>query len=95
MYFEPHYRDTLWDRFHWIDDPRHNPRLHRNWSCKIDLCCDDLNKLQLLGEGQNAQLHSTVRLDTQYYNTGVITEITVSYDSGQDIGKYIELKGIV
>lgn len=30
MYFEPNYYDTLWDWFHYLDDPGRNPKLHLN-----------------------------------------------------------------
>jgi len=42
MYFEPHYYGTLWDLFHWIDDPYKNPKLNKTWKLKIPLCCEDV-----------------------------------------------------
>ena len=97
MYFEPHFLNTLWDRFHWIDDPVKYPRLNKRWSVKIPLCCEDLEKLQLVNGVNNQLLLSTVILDTAYYNVGIITEIRVSYEVGDDkeTGQFIELIGIV
>jgi hypothetical protein len=101
MYFNPYYKDTLWDWFHWIDDPYKYPLLHKNWSLKIPLCGEDLNKLALLGDGGGVKLLQSVILDAQFYNLGVITDINVSYDTtneGSEVpgtGQYIELKGIV
>lgn len=93
MYFEPGYENTMWDLFHWIDDPRRNPGINMNWSVKIDLCCEDLKKIKCLGDASEIVLFEKVKLPTQYYNDGKITEITVSYDGSETIGKYIELKG--
>lgn len=95
MYFEPGYLNTLWDWFHWIDDPRANPRLNMNWHCKIDLCCADLNILKVLGDATDIRLGYRAMLPTNYYQDGIIMEITVSYDSSDRVGKYIELKGTV
>lgn len=100
MYFEPHYKGTLWDWFHWIDDPYKNPRLLKQWKLKISLCCEDIIKLNLTGNVNGQKLLASVLLDTTFYNKGVITSIKVGYDTGnesnnQGVGQYIELKGIV
>ncbi len=99
MYFNPYYKDTLWDWFHWIDDPRKNPRLHKNFRLKIPLCKDDQVKLGLFGDGYAAQLLAAITLDNPYYNLGVITEINIGYDTTQSdvpgTGQYIEIKGFV
>lgn len=100
MYFEPYYKDSLWDWFHWIDDPYKNPRLHKNWSLKIPMCCEDMNKLRLFGDGTDVRLLDTVTLDTDYYNSGVITDVEVGYDVGASgvnygTGQYLQLKGFV
>lgn len=95
MYFEPHYQDTLWDWFHWIDDPRKNPRLHQNWSVKIALCCEDLDKLKVLGDAHAISLLEKIKLPTPYYQDGIIKEISVAYDPEAKEGRYIEIKGIV
>ena len=95
MYFEPGYLDTLWDWFHWIDDPMAYPTLNMNWHCKIELCCEDLARLKVMGDAADVQLGHIALLPTKYYQEGVIKEITVSYDSSDKIGKFIELKGSV
>jgi hypothetical protein len=40
-------------------------------------------------------LGEKVLLPVKYYNEGTIKEITVNYDSEDDYGKYIEIKGEV
>lgn len=97
MYFEQHYLGTLWDIFHWIDDPIRNPKLHLNWNFKIALCCPDLTLLQIWGDSSSTQLLQHVLLDNGPINDGQITEINVCYDSGDNLGpgKYIEIVGIV
>jgi len=93
MYFEPHYKGTLWDWFHFIDDPRRNPQMNMSWNLKIELCCDDLKKLKVLGDASGIELLTKVKLPFQYYPEGLITEIEVSYDSSDEKGKYIMLRG--
>ncbi len=95
MYFEPYYADTMWDYFHWIDDPRLNPAMHQNWNVKIGLCCDDLKKLKVFDDARNIVLGEKVKLPSTYYTDGVITEIEVSYDPTDNLGQYIQLKGTV
>ena len=93
MYFDPHYLGTMWDWFHFIDDPRFNPQMNMSWNLKIELCCDDLKKLKVLGDATDIELLSKVKLPFHYYPEGIITEIGVSYDSSDRLGKYISLKG--
>lgn len=102
MYFEPGYYDTLWDWFHWIDDPRLKPVLNQNWTAKIDLCCDDLQanangkrRLGVFDDASAIALGERVKLPFQFYPDGVITEIEVSYDPTDNLGQYIQLKGTV
>lgn len=93
MYFEPFYYDTLWDWFHWIDDPLRNPVMNFNWRVKIKLCCDDLHTCQVLNDASGIVLGNKVKLPFQYYKDGKIREITVSYDTKDTYGQYIELSG--
>lgn len=91
MYFAPQFKGGLWDRFHWIDDPRIRPQMNWNWNLKIPLCCEDVQKLKLDGDGLGVQLANKVLLTAPF--PGRITEITASFDSSNEVGKYIELKG--
>lgn len=93
MYMEPGYYDTMWDLFHWIDDPRLNPVLNQDWNVKLEMCCDDLKKLKVFNDAGSIALGEKVKLPDKFYTDGRITEITVSYDPGDDMGQYIELKG--
>lgn len=94
MYFEPGFYDTMWDWFHWIDDPRYNPKLHQTWEAKIGLCCDDLKLLGVFG-GQNIALNEKVKLPLTYFQDGQITEIEVNYSTEPPLGQHIILKGTV
>lgn len=89
MYFEAGYLGTLWDRFHWIDDPNRNPKHHLTWSCKLELCCDQLNTLDVFRKGLTG---STVKLPLAFYPNGVIKEITVDYETSE-LGQHISLRG--
>lgn len=110
MYFEPYYKDTLWDWYHWIDDPRVAPRAGKNWSAKIELCCEDLKRLRLVKdeaylddgtiplakrEADDPAVGDTVKLPLKHYPNGIISEIEVVYDHTEKYGKHIQLKGTV
>lgn len=98
MYFEQHYEGTLWYYYHWIDDPIRNPILHLNWKLKIQLCCPDLDLLNVWGDSSSVALLKHILLDNNgALNHGQITEIDVCYDSGDNLGtgKYIGISGFV
>lgn len=94
MYFEPGYYDTMWDWFHWIDDPRYNPRMHQRWTAKMELCCDILEDLGVF-TGKDIALSKKVKLPLQYYPDGRITEIEVNYSTEPPLGQHVILKGTV
>lgn len=91
MYFAPQFKGGLWDRFHFIDDPRRKPQMNYNWTATIPACCEDIKRLQLNGDGMGVQLNTKVLLPTPF--PGRTTGITLSLDSSNEIGKFIELKG--
>lgn len=94
MYFEPGFKDTLWDWFFWIDDPYANPVLHQHVTARLELCCDTLKRIMPFNDGDNIILGQKIALDNgKYYNEAVITEVTISYDTADVDGQYIELKG--
>lgn len=95
MYFEPYYKETLWDKFHWIDDPETNPYLGYRWRVKIKLCCEDLVRIGVFGDNSAIVLNEKVKLPFGYFNEGVITEININYDPSDEMGRYIELIGKV
>lgn len=100
MYFEPHFKGTLWDWFHWIDDPMRYPRLNKDFEIKIPLCCEDVDKLKLVNTRNGMRLLYPVLLDTPFYNIGLITSIKAVYktdmgDAESNIGQHIVIKGIV
>lgn len=89
MYFEAGYKGTLWDRFHWIDDPKRNPRTNLTWTAKLELCCETLQLLDVFNDGTTGE---TVKLPIKYYPMGNLTEITVDYETS-DLGQHILLRG--
>jgi hypothetical protein len=93
MYFEPGYEDTLWDWFHWIDDPLRNPKMNMKFTARLELCPSTLKQLKVFGDGLNVALGHKVKLPGKYYTDGRIKEIEVSYDTENDIGQYIQVKG--
>lgn len=103
MYFAPGYMDSLWDWFHWIDDPKKTPVMNMTWKAKIELCCDELKekdsegnyRLNVLKEASEIVLGEKVKLPLKYYQDGRISEIEVSYDPTENIGQHIVLKGTV
>lgn len=93
MYYNPEYTRTLWDLFHYIDDPRLKPKLNCNFTVKICLTCEDVTKLKLVGDGSRIEIGSKVLLDVPYYSQGKIEEIEVNIDPTDNIGSHITLKG--
>lgn len=92
MYFAPQFVGGMWDLWHWIDDPRYKPMIDRSWSLKIEACCEDIERLKLNGDGMGAKLSTKVLL-TEPLFPGKILNINLSFDSSNELGKYIELKG--
>lgn len=93
MYFEPGYEDSMWDWFHWIDDPLRNPTMQQSWRVKMELCCDDIKKLGVGDDAGGIALGAKVKLPAQFYQDGKIKEITLNYKPSNPEGPFIELKG--
>ena len=93
MYFEPQFRGNMWDRFHWIDDPRQRGLPIRSFNLKLQLCCELLKRLQVFGDGSAIVLGEKIALPNG--RDGVITEISVSYDPTDTYGQWVEIKGNV
>lgn len=93
MYFEPYYLDTLWDYFHWLDDPRRNPKMNINWHVRIPMCCADMVKLGVLSSSATTALLQRVKLPNNYYMDGVLKQIELIYDVSDEFGLSIELSG--
>lgn len=94
MYFEPFYVNTLWDWFHWIDDPEFNPTLHQKFTAHLELCKDTLLRIEPFGNGSNIVLGQRVKLPAKFQDA-YITEITVDYNTDEEKGQNIEIKGKV
>ncbi len=95
MYFEPWYLDTLWDWFHWIDDPRRNPKLNKDWRVKIRYCCEDAGRLGIKDDAAAIKLLQKIKLPLGYHQEGRLKEIELSFDPSDEYGQYIELRGDV
>lgn len=95
MYFEPFYYDTLWDRFHWIDDPRLNPQINMNWEVEIEMCCEDMERIKADNGAQDIVLGNKVLLDLVYYSDGIIKEIAYNFQTDSTYGQSITLSGTV
>lgn len=89
MYFEGGYKETLWDYWHWIDDPKRNPKQLYTWTGKMELCCDTLQQVQAFSGGILGQ---KAKLPFAFYPDAVIKEIEVNYEASE-AGQYILLKG--
>lgn len=95
MYFAPMYQGSMWDWFHWIDDPRNNPKQHKKFTIKMKLCCDTLDDVNPYNDASSIILGQKVKLPGNAPNEGRINEIEVSYSIGDNEEPYILLKGTV
>lgn len=95
MYFAPEYQGSMWDWFHWIDDPRGNPRQHKNFTVKMSLCCDTLDTVNPYNDAANIILGQKIKLPGPTPNEGRITEVEVSYNVSDNEEPYLVLKGFV
>lgn len=93
MMFKAFFKDNLYDWFHWIDDVKINPNESMTWTGRIPLCCEDLKRLKVFGDGAGVVLGNKVGLLDQYFKEGIITQIDISYKTDDPDGQYIELKG--
>lgn len=90
MYFAQGFEDGMWDWFHWIDDPRFNPRLNKTVTIRMELCCETLKRLDVFGNGNKVTLGKKVKLDGMY--DGYITNVEINYDTSNEDGMYIEIR---
>lgn len=88
MYMGIGYEDSMWDWFHWIDDPNKRSVLMRTANMKIELCCDLLNRLKVFNDGMDIVLGERVLLP---HGEGVITSIRVDYSPDSERGQHIEI----
>jgi len=96
MFFEAMFEGNLWDQFHEIDDPRVNPPANKTFELKIPLCCEDVTRLGLDNGAIDIALARHVLVNGgEFYRDGKITEIEVSYDASDSLGRWISIKGKV
>jgi hypothetical protein len=94
MAFDEMFLGNLWDRFHQIDDPRANPPMNKKWTAIMQLCCADMEKLQVLNDTSQVKIGARARLlENAWYRDGTIEEIEINYDPTVRDGRYIQLKG--
>lgn len=92
MYFAPGFQNTMWDWFHWIDDPQKNPKLNMSVTAKVELCCDTLKTLGVFGSAQNIALGEKIKVNSPYFQDAEIVEIDVDYDTESETGQSITIK---
>lgn len=93
MFFEPKFYDSMWDYFHWIDDPTRNSILNSNFRVKIELCCADMQRLKVYNDGSEIKLQAKVKVNGQYHVDAIITQVEADFDPEAEYGQTIELKG--
>lgn len=93
MYMDAEFEGTMWDLFHFIDDPARYPALKQNWSVKIDNCCANAELLGIYGDASGIQLGQKIKLPRDFYPDGRIKEITLVNDPENEYGSHIEIKG--
>lgn len=89
MYMGIGYQDTMWDWFHWVDDPNKRSVLLRTAKFKVEACCDLIERLGLFGDGTQTVLGEKVLLPSN--TQGTITGIRLIYDSSSERGQHIEI----
>jgi len=95
MYFAPGFYDSMFDWFHFLDDPSNNPTLNMNFRIKIGLCCEDIQRIKPFKDGSEIELVELVKLDGTFYTDGKVTEYTIDYNPDSERGASIEIKGTV
>ena len=96
MFFDANFVGNLWDRFHQIDDPRINPPMNKQFELKIPLCCEDIQRLGLVNGAEKIALGRKVKINGgEFYKEGKITEIEANFNSDDNLGKHITIKGIL
>lgn len=93
MFVAPGYNDTLWDWFHWIDDPNQNRNMNMEWRVRIEKCCDDMLRLGLVDGPTEIALGAKVFLPARFHDEGIITTISLNCDPNSEFGPNIEIKG--
>jgi len=91
MYFAAGFKDGIWDWFHWIDDPRFTPSIHKTVTARLENCCSTLKRLKVFDNGKDIVLGQKLKADG-LHGEGYITGIEVSYDPGEEDGMYIEIR---
>lgn len=91
MYFAEGFEGSMWDWFHWIDDPRFTPTLHKTVTAYLDMCCDTLKTLKVFNNGKDVVLGQKVRTPG-VLGEGFINNIKLNYDTALEDGAHIELK---
>lgn len=95
MYFNPGFKDTLWDWFWFIEDPRFTPRLGMRWTVDVESCAEDRKHLGVYSDTNiNLKLGYAIKLPNNFYLDGVIDEITIKYSTDeQNPNRIITLTG--
>lgn len=92
MYFDHRFEGTLWDWFHWIDDPAFNPGTNRTITARLELCADTIERLGVLNDSQDIILGQKIKTSDPLTPEATITSIEISYDTSDEDGMYIQIK---
>lgn len=95
LYYNAGFKGTLWDWWHFVKDPRFQQRMGLKWHVEIENCCEDKEKLGVFTHSDNIGLGNTVKLPLDFIFTGVISEISVDYNSKNGVGRTIKISGTV
>ncbi|WP_133177640.1 hypothetical protein [Chitinophaga parva] len=94
MVYDEMFLGNLWDRFHQIDDPRVNPPMNKNFTAVLACCCDDLQRIGVMGDTSQVKINAKVKIrDKGWFPYGRVESIEVSYDPTARDGRTITLKG--
>lgn len=93
MFFDAQYKGNLWD-FHQSEDPRINPAFNKEFELSIPLCCENLQRLNIFNDSGNINIERKVKIDAgEFYKDGIIKEIELNFDSRNNRGRHIKIKG--
>ena len=69
--------------------------MNKNFELKIPLCTPELIRLGVFDGSTDIAIGRRVKIDAgQYYKEGTITEIELSFDTSDKLGRWIKIKGI-
>ena len=93
MYFNPYFEGTLWDLFHWVDDPKKNPTALKTVEFKLSLCKEVLDVLKVWQSASDIVLGLKCKVNNSFLCEAKIKEISVVYKTDGEYGQHVVNKG--